>query len=180
MTEALPQDKSRTTPAPAAGVVSLRDVTFRWKAGSSLVLDIDALSIPKGAKVFIKGSSGSGKTTLLNLIAGVIVPESGSVSVNGTNLSGLAGAKRDVFRADNIGFIFQMFNLIPYLSVLENVTLALMFSKERQQRLRTEADDEAARILKRLGLSDELIRRNVKELSIGQQQRVGGGKSHHR
>ena len=177
MTEALPHDLSRANFAPEAGVVNLRDVKFRWKAGSPLVLDIDALSVPKGAKVFIKGSSGSGKTTLLNLIAGVIVPESGSVSINDTNLSSLAGAKRDAFRADNIGFIFQMFNLIPYLSVLENVTLALMFSRKRQQRLHTKAADEAGRILKRLGLNKDLTHRNVKELSIGQQQRVAAARA---
>ena len=166
----------KTSPALSAGLVHLENLTFRWKADTPLVLDIDTLTVQKGSRVFIKGSSGSGKTTLLNLIAGVIVPNSGSVTINDTELSVLSGAKRDVFRAENIGFIFQMFNLIPYLSVLENVTLALMFSKRRRRRLEDGAI-EAARILNRLGLTDELIRRNVKELSIGQQQRVAAARA---
>lgn len=167
----------QSSSADIAELVYLQDVKFRWKPKLPLVLDIPILSIPTGASVFIKGSSGSGKTTLLNLIAGVIVPESGNIKVEGTGLSSLPGAQRDRFRADHIGFIFQMFNLIPYLSVLENVTLALTFSRERRKRLEGSAEDEARRILTRLGLDEALIRRSVTELSIGQQQRVAAARA---
>lgn len=158
-------------------LLKLSQLKFRWKQNLPLTLDLDDISIAKGRKVFMKGPSGSGKTTLLNLIAGVMTPESGSVEIIGTNLAELSGAKRDRFRADHIGFIFQMFNLIPYLSVLENVTLALKFSKERQQRLKQTADAEAKSILNGLGLEDKLIRRKVTELSIGQQQRVAAARA---
>ena len=158
-------------------LLKLCDLKFRWKKSLALTLDLEDISIAKGRKVFMKGPSGSGKTTLLNLIAGVMTPESGSVEINGTNLATLSGAKRDRFRANHIGFIFQMFNLIPYLSVLENVTLALKFSRERQQRLKQNAEAEARDILNRLGLPDELIRRKVTELSIGQQQRVAAARA---
>ena len=104
-------------------MVKLEHIQFRWKNKAPLLLNIDNLNIKQGEKVFIKGSSGSGKSTLLNLIAGVLKPQSGKVWVSDTNVSALPSVKRDIFRADHIGFIFQMFNLIPYLSVLENVTL---------------------------------------------------------
>lgn len=167
----------QTGSAPAAELVQLQDIKFRWKPKLPLILDIASLRIPTGAKVFVKGSSGSGKTTLLNLIAGVIVPETGSITIESTRLSSLSGAQRDRFRADNIGFIFQMFNLVPYLSVLENVTLALMFSQERRKRLKSTAEEEARRILSRLGLGETLIGRSVTELSIGQQQRVAAARA---
>lgn len=163
--------------ANATTLLSLNKLKFRWKKSQALIIDIDHISIPKGQKVFIKGSSGSGKTTLLNLIAGVITPEAGSIDISGTNVAGLSGMQRDRFRADYIGFIFQLFNLIPYLSVLENVTLALKFSKERQKRLQQTAETEAKDLLNRLGLNDDLIKRKVTDLSIGQQQRVAAARA---
>ena len=126
-----------TETAARAALVQLEGVRFRWKPGAPLVLDIEAFAVKKGEKVFLKGPSGSGKSTLLNLVAGVIIPQEGAVTVGDTAVSTLRGARRDAFRADHIGFIFQMFNLIPYLSVLENVTLALTFSKRREAQVRT-------------------------------------------
>ena len=166
------------TVSPAT-LVQLEGVRFRWKPGAPLVLDIEAFTVKKGEKVFLKGPSGSGKSTLLNLVAGVIVPQEGAVTVDDTAVSNLRGARRDAFRADHIGFIFQMFNLIPYLSVLENVTLALTFSKRREARIKAAgtANEEAARLLGRLGLDDTLRKRPVTELSIGQQQRVAAARA---
>ncbi len=159
--------------------MQLREVRFRWKPGTPLVLDIDEFTVQQGEKVFLKGPSGSGKSTLLNLIAGVIVPEAGTAAVDDTAVSALRGAQRDAFRADHVGFIFQMFNLIPYLSVRENVTLALTFSQRRTARALTAgtADEEAARLLRRLGLDETLQIRPVTELSIGQQQRVAAARA---
>jgi len=171
-----PQTELRR-PNSTVTLLSLNKLKFRWKKSQPLILDIDKISIPKGQKVFIKGSSGSGKTTLLNLIAGVITPEAGSIEISGTNVAGLSGMQRDRFRADYIGFIFQLFNLIPYLSVLENVTLALKFSKERHKRLQHTAEVEAKDLLNRLGLNNELIKRKVTDLSIGQQQRVAAARA---
>ncbi len=159
--------------------MKLEDIHFRWKQGAPLVLDISAFAVCQGEKVFLKGPSGSGKSTLLNLVAGVIVPQQGTVTVGDVAVSALRGARRDAFRADHIGFIFQMFNLIPYLSVLENVTLALTFSKRREARTKAlgAVNEEAARLLSRLGLNGALQSRPVTELSIGQQQRVAAARS---
>lgn len=168
-----------TPSAPAATIALLEDIRFRWKRRNPPVLEIDRLGIARGERVFIKGPSGSGKSTLLNLMAGVAVPEAGSVHLNGTELSSLSGAKRDAFRADHVGFIFQMFNLIPYLSVLENVTLPLTFSRRRQQTVRNGGppDAEALRLLERLGLPADYRARRVTDLSIGQQQRVAAARA---
>ena len=160
--------------------VQLDDLLFSWQSEQP-VLDIPALAITSGEKVFLKGPSGSGKTTLLGLIGGVLVPERGRVSLLGTPINQLKPAARDRFRADHVGFIFQMFNLIPYLSVLENVLLPLSFSPERRQKLATagqSGNEEAVRLLAQLGLSDPaLLARPVTALSIGQQQRVAAARA---
>ena len=168
-----------SAPPQTAAAVWLEHVRFRWKPDAPPVLDIAGLELHQGERVFIKGPSGSGKSTLLNLIAGVMVPETGRVLLGETELTGLSGARRDALRADRVGFIFQLFNLIPYLSVLENVTLPLMFSKERERKVKAQGDvkTEARRLLDRLGLAKDLQSRSVTELSIGQQQRVAAARA---
>jgi putative ABC transport system ATP-binding protein len=140
------------------------------------VLHIPKLDIARGERIFIRGASGSGKSTLLSLLAGVNLPTQGEVNVLGESISQFSGAKRDHFRSDHIGFVFQLFNLIPYLSVLENVTLPCRFSNRRRQKA-TESgstlDEEAKRLLAHLDMADDsIIHRPVTELSVGQQQRV--------
>ena len=164
-------------------VIELNAVEFSWKAGIP-VLDIPELTVSRGEKVFVRGPSGSGKTTLLGLLGGVITPERGQVNVLGNDISRFSPVQRDRFRADHIGFIFQMFNLIPYLSVIENVTLPLSFAKERKNNLTSHLSntaaseqEEAKRLLKHLELDDSLLHRPVTELSIGQQQRVAAARA---
>lgn len=161
-------------------VVHLRDVQFGWKPGA-VVLDIPELLINQGEKVFIRGASGSGKTTLLGLLGGVLTPVAGDVSVLNNDISRFSSARRDHFRADHIGFIFQMFNLIPYLSVIENVTLPLGFASKRRENIESmgvDAKQEAIRLLNHLELTDpQLLQRPVTELSIGQQQRVAAARA---
>ena len=142
---------------------------------------IEYLQINRGERVFIAGPSGGGKSTLLSLVAGVVVPQRGTVMVNGCQLNGLHGAARDRFRADNIGFIYQMFNLIPYLSVVENVTLPCRFSSRRRDRSSARSSgykNEALRLLKYLGMDEAaVIGKPVTELSVGQQQRVAAARA---
>ncbi|OED48131.1 methionine ABC transporter ATP-binding protein [Endozoicomonas sp. (ex Bugula neritina AB1)] len=161
-------------------VINLKDVRFSWTEGTP-VLDIPELELYQGEKVFIRGPSGSGKTTLLGLLGGVITAEQGQVNILGSDISRMSSSRRDEFRASQIGFIFQMFNLIPYLSVVENVTLPLDFSKSRLTRVTTTGrtpEQEAVRLLAHLGLSEPtLISRPVTELSIGQQQRVAAARA---
>lgn len=162
-------------------MVRLRDVRFRWRPRDPLVLDIQSLDVGDGERVFIEGPSGSGKTSLLNLLGGVMVPEAGSISIQDTEITALPGASRDAFRANHVGFIFQMFNLMPYLSLIDNVVLPCLFSSRR----RTQAverggtlEGEARRILGHLELdADELAKRPVTRLSIGQQQRVAAARA---
>mgnify|MGYP003460805246 CR=1 FL=1 len=160
--------------------VDLRDVVFGWRTGQPL-LEIERLEVAPGERVFISGPSGSGKSTLLGLIGGVLTPTSGSVRVLGESLGELSAARRDALRVDRIGFIFQMFNLLPYLSVRDNVALPCRFSARRRARALTEATDirtEAERLLGHLGLDDPaLLDRRVTELSIGQQQRVAAARA---
>jgi putative ABC transport system ATP-binding protein len=158
--------------------IDVENIEFGWDAGERL-LKIDELAVMRGERVFLKGPSGSGKSTLLALIGGVIVPRTGSVRLIGTALNSLGASARDEFRAAHLGFIFQMFNLIPYLSVVENVLLPLQFCAERRRRI--DGGDERAealRLLGVLGLSDEaLLKRSVTRLSIGQQQRVAAARA---
>lgn len=158
-------------------IISLRDLKFGWTP-ERLVLDIPEFDVMRGERLFLRGASGSGKSTLLGIIAGVLEPGSGSVRVIDEELSSLSPSRRDRLRADHLGVIFQMFNLVPYLSVVQNVTLPLDFSPRRRAALSGDADDEARRLLARLGLDDaELLKRNVSDLSVGQQQRVAAARA---
>ena len=156
--------------------IKLTDVSFRGNAGAEAVLDIPHLAIGAGERLLIQGPSGSGKTTLLSLLGGVAIPQSGEVDVLGTTLNQLSAAQRDTFRADRIGFVFQMFNLVSYLTIVEHVTLPCRFSASRHSaamRTSSSLEKEAARLLAQLELDVEaLIGRPVTELSTGQQQRV--------
>lgn len=160
--------------------VLIENMEFSWPQSPSQPLNIPLLSIKKGEQVFIAGPSGSGKSTLLNLIAGIITPQKGSVCVYGTDLGGLSSSQRDFFRGDEIGFIFQQFNLIPYLSVLENILIPCHFSKIRRDRALQNADtltEAAEQLLSRLDLSSELWAKKARHLSVGQQQRVAAARA---
>ena len=108
-------------------------MTFHWRGRASFGLSIDGFDVAAGERVFLLGESGSGKSTLLSLICGVVAPQKGSVRIAGTDLSGLSRSKRDRFRAENIGVIFQTFNLLPYASPRDNVILPLRFAPERRR-----------------------------------------------
>jgi putative ABC transport system ATP-binding protein len=158
--------------------IDLTRVKFGWP-GAPTLLDIEQLSIERGERVFIRGPSGSGKSTLLGLVGGVLVPDSGAVTVLGAPLAAWPAAARDRFRGEHVGFVFQMFNLVPYLSVLENVLLAVQFAPARADRVRALGpESEARRLLAALGLDDPAaLARDVTRLSIGQQQRVAAARA---
>ncbi|MBL4726536.1 MAG: ABC transporter ATP-binding protein [Rhizobiaceae bacterium] len=160
--------------------ILLEDTTFSWspKPGS-FSLKIERFELAKGESVLLTGPSGSGKSTLLGLICGTLVPNSGSITVLEQPFSQLSGSARDRFRADHFGVIFQMFNLLPYLSILDNVLIPLHFSKKRQQQagnLAQTRQAEARRILASLGL-EQIDRQKTSDLSVGQQQRVAAARA---
>ncbi len=155
-------------------ILQLDRVKFGWVPQDELI-DIESFSVAAGESVFLRGRSGSGKSTLLGLIGGVIVPSAGRILVNQEDIAAQSSARRDRVRADVMGVIFQQFNLLPYLSVLDNVVLPCLFSAARRQRSRQSFDSpklEAQALIERLGLPSSVVGDPVSELSVGQQQRV--------
>ena len=157
-------------------MIGIEDLRYRWPGAVADCLHIDALSIDAGSTMFLYGPSGCGKSTLLGLLAGVLVPSSGRVSLLGTDWAAMSGARRDAFRADHVGYIFQQFNLLPYLSVLDNVLLPCRFSARRAARAGA-TTSAAESLLARVGLARPLWSRPTAMLSVGQQQRVAAARA---
>ena len=161
-------------------MLTISQLQFTWPKSSTPVLTIPKLHIARGEHVFLHGPSGSGKSTLLGLIAGTLDCQQGEIEIAGTNASALSRGQRDKFRADHIGTIFQNFNLLPYLSPVENVTLGCEFSKKRRQNISSQnksLEQEAKLLLSDLGIDEHTQQRCVAELSIGQQQRVAAARA---
>ncbi|WP_084419186.1 ABC transporter ATP-binding protein [Photobacterium sp. J15] len=158
-------------------VIELSDLHFRWPKQSTDLLNIPSLTVKKGEKVFLKGPSGSGKSSLLSLLAGITQPNSGKISLLQQPFSTLKPSQRDKFRANHIGYIFQMFNLLPYLSVIDNVLLPCRFSEQRKRQVADSMEQEAKRLLSQLHLPEECLEKPISELSIGQQQRVAAARA---
>jgi putative ABC transport system ATP-binding protein len=154
----------------------LEGVQFGYRP-DRLILDVPELAVEEGESVFVHGPSGSGKTTLLGLLAGVLRANQGSVTALGQDLSRLSNAGRDRFRGAHVGYIFQMFNLIPYLSVRDNIALPCRLTAERRQRLGARPLGSAVEeIAGRLGIKF-LLDENAMSLSVGQQQRVAAARA---
>ena len=166
-------------------MIELDNVTFKWhKNDAKPTLNIPTLRIDKGEHIFLHGPSGAGKSTLLALLAGINTPSSGSIRILNCDLNTISNTQRDVFRAENIGYIFQNFNLLPYLTPIENVTLGCEFSKSRKQKALQQTTEpkpslqkEAIRLLTALGLNESYHSKDVASLSIGQQQRVAAARA---
>lgn len=160
--------------------VHIQDLNYSWPNGAK-VLSIDNFSIQKKERLFLHGPSGSGKSTLLGLIAGVFAPSSGEATILNHAFHKLTAAARDRVRADTMGVIFQQFNLVPYLTLVENVLLPCRFSRARAERVgATEQQriNKARELLENLGLQEELnANRPAAELSVGQQQRVAAARA---
>jgi putative ABC transport system ATP-binding protein len=163
-----------------APVIEINDLEFAWDGQTRACLEIRRLEVMAGERVFIHGPSGSGKSTLLGLLGGVLVPQRGAVRVLGTALEAIPAAARDRYRSDHVGFIFQLFNLVPYLSVIDNVVLPCRFSSRRRQQTIAAGGSvraEAMRLLSHLDIGAALLERAVTELSVGQQQRVAAARA---
>ena len=149
-------------------VISLQSLQFTYPGSVRPTLDIPSLEIAAGEKVFLFGPSGCGKTTLLEVMSGVLVPQEGRVEVAGTDLMSLSPSQRDQWRAEKMGYVFQRFNLLPYLSVRENIELPLQI---RGLGVGEEAHRFLMHLVEQLGLQ-EILGNPVQKLSVGQQQRV--------
>ncbi|WP_068545733.1 ABC transporter ATP-binding protein [Thalassotalea crassostreae] len=164
-----------------SNIIDISQLTFAWDSKADFQFQIDDFSVVQGEKLFLRGPSGSGKTTLLSLLSGVTAGQQGHLRILDNDLSKMTSSQRDQFRADHIGVIFQMFNLIPYLTTIENVLLSCHFSPLRKKRALQNSDSldqEAIRLLSHLDMGDEhLLHKPVNELSIGQQQRVAAARA---
>lgn len=171
--------RSAAPPSPSSGpAVDLEGVTFGYGRGAPDVLDIPRFTVGPGERVFLKGASGSGKSTLLGLIAGILDARAGSVRVLGEDLSVLSAARRDRFRAERIGVIFQMFNLLPWLPAGANIVLPGRFSPARRGDGMAALEADGRRLLARLGLDPKAVwSRPARALSVGQQQRVAAARA---
>jgi len=165
--------------------ISIESLRFAWPQQSGtdgFELVVPNLTVAAGERVFLHGPSGCGKSTLLGLLGGVLLPQHGRVQVLGADLTTLTSSERDQFRVDHIGFIFQQFNLIPYLSVIDNVLLPCRFSARRKALAiamvgGNTLEHEAKRLLTDLDLDVALHNRTVTQLSVGQQQRVAAARA---
>lgn len=165
---------------PDSAIIAIDQLCFRWPGAPVPCLDIRDFRIAAGERVFLFGPSGTGKSTLLGVLGGVLLPETGTVRVLDQDLATLSAGARDRFRVDHIGFIFQQFNLIPYLSVLDNILLPCRFSPLRRDRAAADGKslrDEAGRLLDELDIGPALRTRPVTSLSVGQQQRVAAARA---
>jgi len=151
----------------------LKDVrkSYREPDGAALpILNIGEFALQSGEQAALLGPSGGGKTTLLNVISGITMPDSGSVTIDGIDITRLHEVGRDRFRAQKIGFVFQTFNLLPAFTALENVLLGMNFSGKRVDRRRAEE------LLGKVGLTNRLHHRPAR-MSVGEQQRVAVARS---
>ncbi|MFF7709803.1 ATP-binding cassette domain-containing protein [Pseudomonas sp. NPDC007930] len=161
-------------------LIDLCQVGFAWP-GQAELLNIPQLRLGAGESLFLRGPSGSGKTTLLGLLGGVQLPQRGRISLLGQDLALLSQGARDRFRVDHTGYIFQQFNLLPFLSVQQNVELPCRFSRLRAERAcqrHGSVAQAAETLLGHLGLdAPSLLQRRAGSLSIGQQQRVAAARA---
>lgn len=150
-------------------MLSMQSVSkaYQHRGKTITALNDVTLEIPKGDFVAIVGPSGSGKSTFLLMFGGMLSPASGSVHVDGQSLYDMDSERRAAVRREKIGFVFQTFNLVPYLTALENVQIPLFLATQSDKEQR----ERATALLKRVGLGDRMDHK-PSELSIGQQQRV--------
>lgn len=165
--------KSHLNNAP---LLSIEDLGLRWPKANHDALAISRFDLQQGETAFLYGPSGCGKSTLLSLVGGVLIASRGAVRLLGHDWQQLSSSQRDRLRADHVGFIFQQFNLLPYLSVLDNVLLACRFS-ERRSLQAGHPQQTAQRLLEQVGIRSTEWGRRASDLSVGQQQRVAAARA---
>ena len=173
----LPRHPGRTMPPPAPLALELTGLRYRWPAAPADTLQLESFTLQAGETVFLRGPSGCGKSTLLALAAGVLLPQAGRSALLGQPWADLGAGARDRRRADHLGYIFQQFNLLPYLSVIDNVRLPLRFSQRRADAARRAGADPAGDLLGHAGLPRSLWQVPAAQLSVGQQQRVAAARA---
>ena len=168
-----------TNAAAGDAVARFSGVRFAWPGKGSFAFGIDDFALARGERVLLIGPSGSGKSTFLSLLCGIVAPQMGRIEVLGKDVTALSGSARDRLRAEHFGIIFQMFNLLPYGSAVDNIVLPLAFAHARRKRAARDGEARAAavRLMQRLGLDAHLHAQPASKLSVGQQQRVAAARA---
>ena len=156
-------------------LAEIRDLKFGYTPNKE-ILKISDLTLLKGQNTFLLGPSGSGKSTLLGLLTGILTATSGDLRVLGSNLRQLNPHQRDAFRGEHVGYIFQMFNLIPYLTVLENIVLPITINVASKNKTDKEANEKAIELAQSLGIR-QLLEQTASTISVGQAQRVAAARA---
>jgi putative ABC transport system ATP-binding protein len=164
----------------ATPVLELRQLRFRWPRSRHDCLDVESFEVCAGEQVFLHGPSGCGKSTLLALLGGVLLAQAGELRLLGEGWTSLSSWRRDAFRVAHVGFIFQQFNLLPYLSAMENVRLPCRLSPQRELNARVRfasSARQAEHLLEEMEIPAPLWARGASMLSVGQQQRVAAARA---
>ena len=156
--------------------LQISQLRFRWPGQSQDVLQLADMALPAGDRLLVRGDSGCGKSTFLSLAAGVLLPSAGEVSLLGQAWRAMPARDRERRRADHVGYVFQQFNLLPYLSVIDNVMLPCRLSARRAQRS-GHSEQAAQHLLAALDLARPLWSAPASQLSVGQQQRVAAARA---
>ena len=152
--------------------IEINNLLFKWDNKKEFNLKIKNLVIENKKKIIIFGKSGSGKSTLLNLISGILTPTSGNLIIKNIKFNNLSQKKKDEFRANNIGVIFQQFNILDYLSPLQNILLPCFFTKFKKDN-KQYFYNRTFKLAKKLDIKKNiLLQNNSKDLSVGQKQRI--------
>lgn len=156
-------------------IISIRDLRFSYdNKNHEPIIEIPEWSVAAGEQIFLHGPSGSGKSTLLNLLSGILTSTEGSIKILNQSLNLMSERQKDKFRANHIGLVFQQFNLIHYLSALDNIRLAKHFANAP---FRKKDDSRAKELLHALGINKTFHHQPASALSTGQQQRVAIARS---
>ena len=151
-------------------LISIKNLKYKIGQNINFSLNIKNFKLNKSDSILIYGESGIGKSTFLNLLSGTISPQKGNIDILGTNISNTSSSIKDKIRGDHFGIVFQTFNLLPYVSVKNNILLGKAYSSIKQSKSN---NDEIKELMDKLSLNyEDLINRKAYELSIGQQQRV--------
>ena len=154
-------------------LIDIKNLKYSFNKTSKFQLNIKKFILKKSDSIHIYGDSGAGKSTFLNLLSGTVNPQEGIINILGNDITKASSFKKDKIRGDHFGIVFQTFNLLPYLTVKNNILLGKAYSNRKQSLFNNDNNDEIKMIMDKLSLSyNELINRKAFELSIGQQQRV--------
>ena len=154
----------------SSNILEVRNLAFSWNIKSNFLLKINEFNLKRKKKILLLGESGTGKSTFLNIVSGILKPQKGSIKINDKYITSLNSKSKDHFRAETLGVIFQQFNILEFISPINNILLPHYFSNKKNK---ISAYHKAKSLAEKLGISEKMLhQKNSKELSVGQKQRI--------